>query len=341
MFVLDNFPSLWDTIKNTQKPIYLYGMGNGAEKLIQVLKGMGVSVSGVFASDEFVRGQTFLDFPVKRYGDVVNQHKEVLVLLSFGTSRLEVLERIDAINREQELYVPDLPVVGEGLYDQQFFITNENSLCEVLNMLDEHSKEPYMDVLKYKKTGEIKYLSQNGLEPEMQKYETIFDCGAYDGDTVLNFAETNYRHIFALEPDPKNFQKLVNKTSHLQNITYFNMAAHSHSAEVPFSATANRNSNICAANASRQVRADSIDNLLAGREVTFIKLDVEGNEENVIYGLRETIQKYKPKLKISAYHRTEDIYKIPLLVKNIRDDYHIRFFKETYLPPWDSYFYFY
>ena len=56
--------NVWDFLKNDNKPIMIYGMGNGAEKIISTLDTYGVKVSEIFASDEFVRGHSFLGYKV-------------------------------------------------------------------------------------------------------------------------------------------------------------------------------------------------------------------------------------------------------------------------------------
>ena len=50
---------LWQTLQNTNRPILIYGMGNGADKIVQRLSQYGISVADYFASDGFVRGQIF------------------------------------------------------------------------------------------------------------------------------------------------------------------------------------------------------------------------------------------------------------------------------------------
>ena len=59
--------SVWKIIEHTAKPIVLYGMGNGADKILDWCEVHNVKVQGVFASDEFVRGQQFRGFTVERY----------------------------------------------------------------------------------------------------------------------------------------------------------------------------------------------------------------------------------------------------------------------------------
>ncbi len=46
-----------DRLKAHDKPIFLYGTGNGADKIIAALDKYGVSLDGIFASDGFVTGR--------------------------------------------------------------------------------------------------------------------------------------------------------------------------------------------------------------------------------------------------------------------------------------------
>jgi len=370
--MINELPCIWDKIKNSQKPIFLYGMGDGAEKIMHILDNLHIRVCGIFASDDFVRGQIFSGHTVQKYSDIIKNHRDIIVLLAFGTNRPDIISKIDNIAKEQELYVPDLPVAGDGYYTVDFFAEHGKAISEVYDLLsDENSKKLFLNVLKFKKTGDISFLLDNNERDYLSfgDNEIFVDCGAYDGDTVLEFAENsdNYKHIYAIEPDPKNFAKLLKNTAHLQNITCFNLAVHSSSSALPFTASSGRNSivgddgnrpaeqqaeysggspsaptthNNRKNSKTNVIPANSIDNILDSREATYIKLDVEGNEHNAVLGTKQTIIKYKPKLQISTYHRTNDIFELPLLIKNIRSDYNVYFTKKTYYPPWDSYFIF-
>ena len=43
---------MWNYLKNAKKPIAIYGMGNGADKIIDTLSDYGIKPVGVFASDD-------------------------------------------------------------------------------------------------------------------------------------------------------------------------------------------------------------------------------------------------------------------------------------------------
>ncbi len=51
------------------------------------------------------------------------------------------------------------------------------------------------------------------------------------------------------------------------------------------------------------------------QKIDFLKLDVEGAEMEAIRGARESIQRFKPKLAISLYHKPNDIFEIILHIK--------------------------
>ncbi len=69
------------------------------------------------------------------------------------------------------------------------------------------------------------------------------------------------------------------------------------------------------------IEVTSIDKVLQGKEATFIKMDIEGSELAALQGAKETIQKYRPKLAISLYHKPEDMLEIPNYILNIVPDY--------------------
>ena len=101
---------MWEYLKKAKKPIVLYGMGNNADRILDKLYEYGIEVSGVFASDDFVRGHSFRGHQVINYSAACERFGNMIILLCFGTQRADVMQRIVKIASEQELLVPDMPL---------------------------------------------------------------------------------------------------------------------------------------------------------------------------------------------------------------------------------------
>ena len=60
----------WDRLRMAEEPIFIYGMGNGAEKILKVFEQYHIPVAGFFASDDFVRGHSFKGHLVHTLGQI-------------------------------------------------------------------------------------------------------------------------------------------------------------------------------------------------------------------------------------------------------------------------------
>lgn len=340
---------LWQYLKTAQKPIVLYGMGNGADKIIKVLEQNGISFEGVFASDGFQREKLFHGKKIESYADLKKRFGEMIVLLCFGSARPEVIENVKRISLEQELYAPEVPVIGGGLFDLEYYQSRKEEFDLIYSHLaDQKSKETFLNVIKYKISGKLDYLF-NCEVTEDEPYssflaprenECFLDLGAYNGDTALEFARKNpdYEKIIAVEPDKKTFKKLVRNTENIKNITNLNLCVSDFTGVGHFCMNAGRNSVIGAT--GEEAEFSTVDDIVKTQKITFIKMDVEGEEEKAIAGSRETILTRKPRMLISAYHRTEDLISLPKAVLSIRDDYKIYMRHFVSLPAWDTVYYF-
>ena len=112
---------LWNKLKTEAdkgRPVLLYGMGNGADKILTVCEAYGIPVADFFASDGFVRGHSFHGKVVLSFAEAQEKHgkENMIVLLSFASSRPEVLETIQRVADTCETYIPDVPVCGTELF---------------------------------------------------------------------------------------------------------------------------------------------------------------------------------------------------------------------------------
>lgn len=343
---------LWQRLKAADKPIIMYGMGDGAQKIMKVLDTLKIKPAQFMASDEFVRGHSFLGYKVKKLSEIEAQYKDFIILVCFGTSLPDVMERLYRLSEKYELYAPDVPVVGEGLFDAEYISGNEEKLDLVRSFLaDEKSRQVLDEIILYKLSGEIKHL-KDCETPEEEAFsllnlgneETFVDLGAYNGDTVEKFLKLTggeYGDIFALEPDPRNFKKMVTRHESLSMETFhpINAAAWSEDAHLQFKKSGGRNSSVCnmyGRGAVVTVEGRAVDSFTSGKIPTLIKFDVEGCEKEALEGAKNTICSYRPKLILSLYHRTEDLLDLPLKIKEFNSDYKLYLRHHPYIPAWDT-----
>ena len=119
MLELINEQNIWDNLKQSDKPIVLYGMGLGAEKIMAELRQRGMRPDDIFASDEFVRGHSFKGYKVLKYSEVCNKYDDFNVVLCFASHIDSVIEKIKKINSEHTVFAPDVPVAGGGLFTNE------------------------------------------------------------------------------------------------------------------------------------------------------------------------------------------------------------------------------
>jgi FkbM family methyltransferase len=158
---------------------------------------------------------------------------------------------------------------------------------------------------------------------EPMSREVFVDCGAYDGDTVRSFLEHSagrFHKIYAFEPDPANFAKLLPTAAIDPRIAARQAAVGRANGWIAFSAEGNESSS--AGQGNMRVECASLDSCLAaGGRPTLIKMDIEGFEREALAGAREIIQRDAPALAISVYHAQDHLWNIPLQIHSYNSNY--------------------
>ena len=338
---------IWTYLRSVPRPILLYGTGNGADKILNELNRLGIEISGVFASDGFVRTRTFRGFRVMSLKEAEGLFGDFVALFSFGSARAEVIENVKAIMQSHEILAPEVPVIEGEIFNIKYAKRHEKELYEVYSVLaDEQSKKVFRETVLFKLDGNINRLFSCQTDEDeafrnilkLKSGHSFLDLGAYSGDTVLDFINRvgSFGHITALEPDPKSYSKLIKNTRHI-DIRRVNSAISSSLGEIPFSFKSSRGSG---KGGEDKITALTVDSLSSDRRFDYIKFDVEGCEEEAILGAVNTIKKDKPKMLVSAYHKSDDYFTIPKRMLEINPDYKVFMRHYPYIPAWDTNFYF-
>jgi len=202
-----------------------------------------------------------------------------------------------------------------------------------------------MEYTKSPKSNIEAYLQFNNDLIHLDEKEVFVDGGAYTGDSTLEFIDAcarqnlTYDQIICFEPDPNIYAELQNNTSPYRNVVLRPFGLWSASSTIRFAGSnivkpgSSRivsvydNNDDLAGSASEimEISTTSIDENLTGRHITLIKMDVEGAEMEALRGAADTIKRCRPKLVISAYHKRNDLFEIPLLIHEMAPNYKMYF----------------
>jgi FkbM family methyltransferase len=156
--------------------------------------------------------------------------------------------------------------------------------------------------------------------------DTIFDCGAFDGDSLRSLLASGktFRRYYAFEPDPVNRQRLREYVASLsqdlqRQIVTLPFALGAIDEAVPFEVGHGLGSGR-RTGASDRAESRRIDSLEFDTP-TVIKMDIEGMELDALSGASETLIREQPVLAIAGYHYGEHLWEIPIAIKSIAPDY--------------------
>jgi FkbM family methyltransferase len=161
------------------------------------------------------------------------------------------------------------------------------------------------------------------------KDEVFVDCGSYIGDTVAEFINEfnrSYKKIYTYDISAPTVELMKKNLKGLNNIVYnvkgvsdkqgaLNLAG----VDAPF-----HGNRLVKGNGINKVPIVKLDDDIQ-EAITFLKIDVEGLDKEALYGAKEQIEKYHPKMHVDTYHKLVDFFEVPLLIYSIDHTYKFYF----------------
>ena len=335
--------------------IYCLGAGEQATVLKTGTELNGMTIDAFLVSKRFFsEGNSIDGIPVLCLEDVAIKSffspKDLLVVCIFKCDNGLINRYRNELTICKEdvrsLWTVDL-AQGGNLLDYDFLSAHREGFESLFRELaDDRSRVCMEAFLNQKISGKLKYLDKvyddwdycDSYIIDFNKIESYIDCGAFDGDSYLAFREAYQMNTgkefcgtaYLLEPDADNYQKMAKNCSHARNdIRLLQCGAWHEQGKLFFDSTGTMGSRI-AESGMVSIDVNSIDNIVEGKRVDFIKMDIEGSEMNALKGARKTIETYKPILAICVYHKSDDLLTIPAYIRSICPDYN--FYIRAYNP---------
>lgn len=336
--------------------LVLFGAGNLGRKTLAGLRRSGIEPLAFADSDRRLWGTTVDGTRVLSPSDAAQTFGQgavfVVAVWSPGDERRvscikgrlaefgcrKIVSFVPLFWKYPEIFLPhyrlDLP---HKVYRQADDIRRAFSLWE-----DEDSRREYCSQLRWELSadfGEMPWVAREAYLPDeiftLSREEFFVDCGAFDGDTIRKFLEHGgnaFDRIVAFEPDPANFENLRGYVSRLpvgtaERIDTLRMAVGARREKLTFEAMGTVSSAI-SSTGTLEVECAPLDEVLAGRVPTYIKMDIEGAEPDALAGARRIIAETSPALAVCVYHRQDHLWTLPLLINSFRSGY--RFFLRRY-----------
>lgn len=281
----------------------------------------------------------------KQWGMEVIEPDKLSKLYSFYNVLILVPFEQQIVPQLMGLPVPPAEVFRLDLYFEErgtaaYFQRNQTDIEEIYDCLsDQQSKDTYEAVIQYRISRDPAILTSISLPRKTQYFpdslgeiqflhsnEVFVDAGAFIGDTIQAFYSTvhgQYSAIHAIEPERKNYEKLIINTNAFPGLTYYRSVIGDHIGEIRFSSE--DSSSRADQSGTEIIPIQTLDSLLKGVPVTFLKMDVEGMECAALQGAKAVIQTFHPKLAICTYHSDADMVQVPKLIKQLDPTYKLYF----------------
>jgi FkbM family methyltransferase len=158
--------------------------------------------------------------------------------------------------------------------------------------------------------------------------EVFVDCGAFDGDTIRGFVtawDGRFKHIYALEPDPGSCRRLSSSIQSLpaliaNRIEVRQIAVGGERGQVRFRADGTMGAAF-ADDGDITIDCRTLDDLFEHDSVSYIKMDIEGQELAALRGGMGVIARYRPVIAACVYHTQNHLWSIPLFLHERLEDY--------------------
>lgn len=328
--------------ENNPNDVYIYGTGTMGSETCRIMLSQGIPIRGFL--DHRIREPLFDGLPVwspeaPEITYIEREKANIVIALHNPFANLHVIYgKLFALGYKHLInpieiydYLGKEMGIRYWLTERNFYKPFGPILTKVYSLFeDNESRNIFISILEHRISGDYNRLPSVDWEhryapvdiPSWESPVRLIDCGAFDGDSITDIqkAGIQFSAIVAFEPDSNTFQKLRNyfeiNDDLCKDVTLWPCGVHSSTTQLSFNDNQGKSSNL-SQTGNATVQCVSIDDVLPTFAPTLIKMDIEGAEYDALIGAQKTIQKYKPGLAISLYHRPEHLWQIPLLIERL------------------------
>jgi FkbM family methyltransferase len=343
----------FEKILKKSREVVIYGAGNLGKKALRSLQSQGYKVKGFLDNNTSLHGKDVEGVLVSSIAEGWRLHGDavgVVVAIYSGELQDTMSERIAPLH---EAGFSRIAHFGHLAWKHPAGLLPHYSLDLPSNLI--HKKVPILEgfslfydltslrhfvdhvewrlnmdfCLLPRPVSQTIYFNKELLKENPNEF--LIDGGAFTGDTLKSFLESfghnGFYKALSFEPDPRNFKALQKTAASLKyknnQIEVYPYALGDAVAKIQVESSGESSSRVGFGETTISCRM--IDEFAGlGRPPTFIKLDIEGYELPALRGARRTISEHKPVLALSAYHKQDDLWELPLEIFEMQPEYDFR-----------------
>lgn len=338
----------WERIKNRE--IYVYGGGMCGQMVMHACRDvLGVDPEekyGFVAINGFLDNRLFIErpiidsLPVYHPGYPAEKGCNPLVVIALYSS-VDANSAIRDCKKYGYEYMYHSEFLSDYVHpchiridDIAYYHENAAELMESGFWADDLSLETYLALLRWRVDRSRPLLLSDPRRDDhyfdccvpRHYYSHFVDVGACWGDTarayMARFSDLCERYL-AFECASTHFSSLEHFGKLYPQFSYFTTGIWKEKGVQRMFTGPGR---------EESIPVDSLDNLLQSDTVTYLKMDIEGAEPEALQGALGIIRTQRPVMGISIYHTREQLWSIPLWLRQLNLGY--KFYCRHYYPSW-------
>lgn len=337
---------LKDSLEKSKKVFIFAAHLNGA-KCANYCREQGIEVLGFVDNDSNKHGSMFHGIKVLSLREI---DRDAIIINASGRYCVEINEQLLASGYEhiidfmEFLWLYDLPFQAESGFRKYVSeaVSHRGQLASLYCALaDDKSRDVLDGIVQFRLTLQstpTKNITSTYSEEFFAKDvlsfgsdEVFVDGGAYDGDSFFRFKDMtgDFKHAYLFEPDGDICRRALENIGDDSRVSVCNYGLWSCTAELFFSSTGGMDGSL-AESGEIKVEVVSVDEFINDK-VSFMKLDVEGAEEEALNGAKKHIAENRPKMAVALYHRSCDLWELPSQIEKLggRFEFSLRHYSQT------------
>lgn len=318
-------------LRKSPKSVLVYGGSDYSEVIYTYLKNNGIETEAFIVDRPYWKdGLTIEGRPIRCIDEC--EIEKYNIVIGFGNvEKSRFLMNNKKLLKSSFYFLWDPVMYYE--WDVKYVKDNWNSFMDIYcGLSDEKSKKTLYELIIAKLNqccspqlleiadSELHYFNSLtfGLNTEKEIY---VDCGAYTGDTILQYArftEEKYKRIYAFEPNKECLGDLKENIKSLHHIEIIEKGTWNQATVLKFKSDKEVSHITEDTDGVSSIEVTTIDKEIRPEDkVTFIKMDIEGSELESLQGATKILRRDMPKLAICCYHRKNDIIDLFRFIKSL------------------------